>query len=279
MRPGLCSGQDNMDRFECYELCVQSPRFVVPFLRAVHGGEPVVLREDFCGTAAISRRWVEDGKRAGQKWRAVGVDVDAEVIERARAENERAGMGEEIRLVRGDVLEVTDSDGCDVMFVGNFSIGYIHQRVALVRYLRASRVRLARGNAGFGGGVFVCDLYDGPGAFKEGSITRVHPGRSREMVRYTWEHREADALTGMVVNAIHFQVEVDGEVVARYPDAFAYEWRLWSIREMREAMREAGFASTEVYQDVGPSTEEGPLRHGREMREGGVVCVVGREKK
>jgi hypothetical protein len=186
-------------------------------------------------------------------------------------------MGEAIRLVRGDVMELGDVDGCDVVFVGNFSIGYIHRRSALVEYLRGCRARLALGNAGFGGGVMVCDVYDGPGAFKVGSITRVHPGRGAEMVRYTWEHREADVLTGMVVNAIHFQVEVEGEMVARYPDAFEYRWRLWSIREMREAMMEAGFVSTEVYQDVGPSAESGALTHGREMREAGIVCIVGRQ--
>jgi hypothetical protein len=157
---------------------------------------------------------------------------------------------------------------------GNFSIGYIHDRATLARYLRSSRERLALGNAGFGGGVFVCDTYTGPGAFKEGSVTRTHPGRSHEVVRYTWEQREADSLTAMVTNVLHFQVEVDGEVTARFPEAFVYRWRLWSVPELREAMRETGFAATEVYQDVGPRPE--PMTHGREMRESGIVCVVGR---
>ena len=34
-----------LDRFDCYELCVQSPRHVAAFLRGVHGNEPVVLRD------------------------------------------------------------------------------------------------------------------------------------------------------------------------------------------------------------------------------------------
>ncbi|HVU63678.1 MAG TPA: class I SAM-dependent methyltransferase [Phycisphaerales bacterium] len=291
-----------MDRFDCYELCVQSPRHVVGFLRRVHGGEPTVLREDFCGTAAICRRWVDEGRRAGQRWRAVGVDLDAAVIERARRECASAGLAEDIELVCEDATEGGRSlqdrgigvegwlprrtsanrrhtelgDGCDVIFVGNFSIGYIHERAALVRYLRASHERLSRGNAGFGGGVMVCDVYDGPGKYTLGSITRMHPGRGHETVRYTWEHREADALTSMVTNAIHFQVEVEGEVVdgGRMPDAFIYRWRLWSIPELREAMREAGFAFTEVYQDVGP--DAAPLENGRELRESGIVCVIGR---
>jgi hypothetical protein len=265
-----------LDRFECYELCVQSPRHVVGFLRRVHGGEPAVLREDFCGTAAICRRWIEEGRRAGQKWRAVGVDLDEHVIERARQECEQEKSAEAIRLIRADVLQADapESDGCDVIFVGNFSIGYIHERSALVQYLRASRERLSRGNAGFGGGVMICDVYDGPGKYALGSTTRLHPGRGHETVRYTWEHRGADALTGMVTNAIHFQVEVEGDAVARYPDAFVYRWRLWSIPELREAMHEAGFVSTEVYQDVG--LDAAPMESGMEMKESGIVCVVGR---
>ncbi len=265
-----------MDKHDCYELCVQSPRFVVPFLRAVHGGEPSVLREDFCGTGALARRWVREGARIGERRSAVGVDMDAEVLALAASGNREEGMADAIRLVCGDAiaLPVARDDGCDAIFVGNFSIGYIHERFELERYLKSSRERLALGNAGFGGGVFVCDTYTGPGAFKEGAVTRTHPGRGHEIVRYTWEQREADVLTAMVTNVLHFQVEVDGDMVARFPEAFMYRWRLWTIPELREAIVQAGFESTEVYQDVGPHAT--PMTHGRELRESGIVCVVGR---
>lgn len=111
-----------MDRFACYELCVQSPRHVVPFLRAVHGGEPGMLREDFCGTGALARRWVEEGRRASEVCRAMGVDLDAEAADLARRENERAGMGDAITVVQADAtaLPVGREDGCDVVFVGTF---------------------------------------------------------------------------------------------------------------------------------------------------------------
>ncbi|HMN40079.1 MAG TPA: class I SAM-dependent methyltransferase [Phycisphaerales bacterium] len=262
-----------MDRHDCYEVCVQSPRHVSAFLHAVHGNQPVVLREDFCGTAALSRQWIEDGRSAGAKRRAIGIDLDAEVLARAAQENERAGMDVDIRLVRGDLRERmagagSERGGCDVAFAGNFSSGYLHDRATLMGYLRGVRGAMNTG------GVFVCDTYTGPGVFKEGAVTRVHPGRGHETVRYTWEQRDADALMAMVTNVLHFQVEVDGEVVARYPEAFVYRWRLWSIPELREAMREAGFGATNVYQDVGSAAE--PMGHGRELREAGIVCVVGR---
>jgi hypothetical protein len=93
-------------------------------------------------------------------------------------------------------------------------------------------------------------------------------------VRYTWEQREADMLTAMVTNVLHFQVEVDGDVIARHPEAFVYRWRLWSVPELRTAMAEAGFIDTSVYQDIGPHAE--PMTHGRELREAGIVCIVAR---
>lgn len=266
-----------MDRFDLYELCVQSPRWLTPFLRAVHGSDPRVLREDFCGTAAISRRWIADGRKSGLDCRATGVDLDPQVLDRAAAAAGNDRTTDRLTLLRGDAttLPVDDqSVGADVVFVGNFSIGYIHDRPRLMNYLRTTHKRLMHAGAGWGGGVLVVDVYDGPGKFALGSIVRTHTGRGHEIVRYTWEHREADALTAMVTNVIHFRVLIDGDVVQEITDAFVYRWRLWSIAELREAMTEAGFAVTEVHQEI--SERPTPLANGMEMSESGVVCVVGR---
>ena len=121
-----------------------------------------------------------------------------------------------------------------------------------------TRRPIARGNAGFGGGVFVCDTYGGASAFQLGSLTRKHPSRGREIIHYHWQHEEADPLTSMVTNSISFRVEVDGEIIQELPRAFVYRWRLWSIAELREAMTEAGFASTEVYTDCNIAPGQAP---------------------
>ena len=259
----------SLDRFDCYELCVQSPRHVSAFLRGVHANNPVVLREDFCGTAALSQRWLEDAARLGEPACAIAVDLDEEVITRARrapqspppSQREGAGgwVGSSLQLLHADSTKPTNPDpGCDIVFVGNFSIGYLHTRRELIDYLALSRSRLARGNAGFGGGVFVCDTYGGASAFQLGSLTRRHPSRGREIIHYHWQHEEADPLTSMVTNSISFRVEIDGEIVQQLPRAFVYRWRLWSIAELREAMTEAGFASTEVYTDCNIAPGQAP---------------------
>lgn len=263
-----------LDRFDCYELCVQSPRHVAGFLRAVHGNNPVKLREDFCGTAAVSGRWIEDARKRGEAAQAVAVDLDPECIARARRLVPR-----EVRLVVGDSTSADAvEESCDVAFVGNFSIGYLRSRESLLRYLRLSRDRLARGGGGFGGGVFVCDTYGGASAFKLGSLTRKHPSRTGEFIHYHWAHEAADPLTGMVVNSISFKVERDGEIVQELPRAFVYEWRLWPVAELREAMVEAGFTSTEVHADcnLAPGEAPVPVNAPEELKEDWIVLVVAR---
>ena len=287
---------DGLDRFACYELCVQSPRHVSAFLRGVHANNPVVLREDFCGTAALSQRWLEDAARLGEPAAAIAVDLDEEVIARARrsllgfnSPSQREGAGgwvgsssssssSSLQLLHADSTKPTNPDpGCDIVFVGNFSIGYLHTRRELVEYLQLSRSRLERGNAGFGGGVFVCDTYGGASAFQLGSLTRKHPSRGREIIHYHWQHEEADPLTSMVTNSISFRVEVEGEIIQELPRALVYRWRLWSIAELREAMTEAGFASTEVYADcnIAPGQTPSPVATG-ELGPDWIVLLVAR---
>ncbi|MBY0311675.1 MAG: hypothetical protein K2W85_06380 [Phycisphaerales bacterium] len=266
-----------MDSHDCYELCVQGPRPLAMFLRAVHGREPRALREDFCGTAALSRAWIMAGRSSTKPTSARAVDLDHMVLARARASALAEGIAldtlEGLTLIANDAIRapVTPEDLCDVIFVGNFSIGYMHDRATLLQYLRRSCERLQISAAHRG--IFVCDTYCGPSAFKLGSVTRTHVAPEGRLIRYTWQQKHADALTGMVTCVLHFQVEHDGDVIARFPDAFTYHWRLWSLPELLEAMLEAGFSSTEVYQDLATDPPT-PLHDSQNLGESGIVCVV-----
>ncbi len=294
-----------LDRFDCYEICVQSPRHIVAFLRGVHGNEPMVLREDFCGTAAVSRRWCEEAIRRGDGGRAAAVDLDPEVIDKARGLASPEMLAGRLTLACADALSepeaparvgarqsmapndtssvrtpalarASSSEGADIIFVGNFSIGYIKDRAGLVSYLSLCRKRLEAGMGGFGGGVFVCDLYGGASAFKAGGLERRHQSHGRESIRYSWQQEEVDSVCGMVTNSISFRVEVDGDVVRELPRAFVYQWRLWSLPELREAMVEAGFAKIEVHKDVNIAPREmpTPIASAAELGEDWIVLVV-----
>ncbi len=254
-----------MDRHDLYELCVQSATDLVPFLRAMHGGEPTVLCEDFCGTAAVGRAWcdmVEDSS-------AVGVDLSEEVLARATR-----GQTPRLTLRCADALESTDRG--EIIFVGNFSIGEIHDRAELVRYLARCRSRLEAG------GVFICDTYGGDSAYRIGHVHRTHRAPDGRRVRYTWEQREADPLTGIVENAMHFRIDRGGTIEEELHDAFVYRWRLWSVPELRDAMREAGFASSEVFSKMPDAVDDEGRAYAlaitdpEELGEDFIVCVVGR---
>lgn len=221
----------SLSRHDLYERCVQRPGELVPFLRALHGRFPLALAEDFCGSAALSREWLRIDSRA----RAHACDIDAEMIAAARERCPSPALS----LAHADALDAPMSCS-DVIFVGNFSIGFLHQRALLLRYLAHARARLAKG------GIFVCDTYGGESAFRVGAIQRLIQLDAQSRVRYTWEHREANALTSMVTNAIHFRIERDGEVVEELTDAFVYRWRLWSVRELIDALHESGFAGMEI---------------------------------
>lgn len=251
------------DKHDLYELCVQSPTHLAPLLRAVHGRDPAVLGEDFAGTAALSYEWV---KRAGA--RAVAVDLDAEAL----------GKHADHAMVSKVVSDVqTVPDACDVLFVGNFSIGYLHTRAELVAYLRHARSRMSPG------GVFVCDTYGGESAFLTGEVHRPHPMAGGHICRYTWEQRHADPLTGMVTDVIHFRIERAGVIEEEMFDAFVYEWRLWSVPELRDALAEAGFAKAEVYakladawDDEGNAYVQPVMDAEDELDDSFIVMVAGR---
>lgn len=286
-----------LSKFELYELTVQKPAVLVPLLQAIHGRDPRVLGEDFCGTAALSREWVRRIKGG----RAVGADVDPVPLAHAQSKRPKISGGTgappvhrpvlrkatggtpvpPVRLVEADVLTSAPilKHRADVLFVGNFSIGEIHRRRDLVRYFKRSRARLRNG------GVFICDTYGGESAFATGAVQRLHDGPKRDpglRIRYTWQQRKADPLTGMVENALHYRTDRAGTIEQEMTDAFVYHWRLWSIAELREAMHEAGFATTEVYNQVPDATDASgqyyvrPVTDPDDLDDSFIVCVVGR---
>ncbi len=249
------------NKHDLYELCVQSPKDLIPLLRAVHGNEPMILGEDFSGTAALSHLWIER-----EQCTSIAVDYDEESLN-------RRGNHDRIQKHLCDIREI--SDPCDVLFVGNFSIGYMHTREELVEYLKHARQRLQST-----GGVFICDTYGGESSYTLGGVHRAHPMPGGKLCRYTWEQHEADPITGMVTNLIHFRVERAGVIEFELEDAFVYQWRLWSIPELRDAMLDAGFKETQVYTKLADALDADgnayvlPVEDGQEELEESYIVLV-----
>lgn len=241
-------------------------------LEAIHGGTgrhaPRVLGEDFSGTAALSAAWA--GLSDAHK--AIAVDHDAPTLARAHRHPR-------VRLAQADVNSVRQQ--ADVIAVLNFSIGEFHRREALVSYFRHALSRLRPH------GCLVLDTYGGVDAFATGQVHQSVRGRDGSRIRYTWEQRTGDSLSGQVACAMHFTVRpAAGQrgPVRKFTDAFVYHWRLWSVPEFRDALLEAGFGQVEIYPRQ-PDAIDGdgnfhllPITDAHEIGDSYSVYVVGRRE-
>ena len=222
------------DRHELYEESVQSPEEEVAFIervfRSLRGRAPASLREDFCGTHLLSAAWVR--RRATN--RAVGFDLHAPTLAWGRSRRARdltAAQLRRLEIRKGDV-RTARSEPVDTLVAFNFSYYLFKRRSDLIAYFRHARTQLKRD------GVMFVDCYGGHESFSEQTEERDLDGFT-----YQWQTERYDPVTGDVLNHIHF-VFPDG---SRIRKAFTYDWRLWTIPEIRECLAEAGFRRTHVY--------------------------------
>jgi len=225
----------NADRHALYELSVQEPGadldFVERMYKKIRGKGPTLLREDFCGTAALSCEWV----RRRRKNCALGVDLDPEVLEWGRRHHfgrlgEAAGR---VQLVEADVLEV-QRPKADLTLAMNFSYYVFKTRPELLRYLRSAYRALKPD------GVMVLDAFGGSDSQIVLHEKKRVKGRG---FTYVWDQAAFNPITNDITCHIHFEF-ADGTRMRR---AFTYHWRLWSLVEVCEALREVGFRTADVY--------------------------------
>jgi cyclopropane fatty-acyl-phospholipid synthase-like methyltransferase len=192
------------------------------------------------------------------------VDVDPRVHAWAR-EHRLPSLGDASGRLRLVTADVRDAPGraFDAVVALNFSYSVFETRADLGRYLRAARRALAPG------GLLVLDAFGGWDAQKELTERR----RLRGGVTYVWEQEAFDPITHHLRCAIHFE----GPGRRRLRRAFRYEWRLWTLPELRELLAEAGFDDIEVLWDVAPrgATRYVPRRSAGGQR-GWLAYVVGR---
>src|SRR5688572_26765190 len=103
------------DRFDLYEACAQDPQRDVGLLRAIHGGSPRLLGEDFSGAGAIAREWA----RLVPGGRALAVDADPEPLQRLRGRRGVAVQQRDVRRATGRA---------EVVAALNFAVCELHAR-------------------------------------------------------------------------------------------------------------------------------------------------------
>jgi SAM-dependent methyltransferase len=225
---------ERADIHDLYEQSVQSVDAEVEFLdetfEALRGRKAISFREDFCGTASAACEWV----RSAPNRTAIGVDNDRDVLEWGR-KNRVARLPKAARArveLKLDDVRTVGTPTVDIVGAFNFSYFCFKTRDEVRAYF--ARVREALNPDG----VFFLDAFGG----SEGIDVQKEKTKLKGFT-YIWDQAHFEPVTGRMVCHIHFKFP-DGSKIKR---AFTYDWRLWSLPELRELLIEAGYSSARVY--------------------------------
>jgi len=259
---------DLADRHELYEQAVQNVEEEVKFFRKtfkkLKGRDAKTFREDFCGTASASCEWA----RQGDDYNATGVDLCADTLQWGR-DNRLSKLEPEqqarVAMIEGNVLS-TDTGRVDILGASNFSYFTFKTRAQLLEYFKVAYEGIKKD------GVFFLDCYGGSEAFEEMKEKTKHDGFT-----YVWHQKKYYPITGDYLCHIHFHFPDKSKM----KKAFTYEWRLWTLPEIRELLEEAGFKKSTVYWEGTDEDGDGngvfePEEHGE--ADAGWIVYIAAEK-
>ena len=260
---------DKADRHILYERAVQCVESEIDMVdetyKTLRGRKAITLREDFCGTANTSCEWVRR-RKDNQAW---GVDLDTEVL--AWGKNNRVNAlngdgADRIVLMNENVLTVK-TPPVDMILAMNFSYWTFQTREELRGYFSRARDCLADN------GILFLDSYGGYEACREMEEETDH-----DDFIYVWDQAHYNPITGEMNCHIHFKFP-DRSKLKR---AFSYNWRLWTLPEIRELLAEAGFKRVLVHWE-GTDTKSGegngvftPTENGE--ADAAYICYISAEK-
>jgi len=228
------------DRHELYQHSVQNVEAEIDFIDAefesIRGRKAKSLREDFCGTGNTSVEWI----KRRETNTAVGLDIDQPTLDWGE-EHHLAKLTDEersrVQLLNRTVLEPGDAGGTDCVLAMNFSYWLFKTRDELRGYFKSVRDSIGKD------GIFFLDHYGGSETMTETEETKKIDAGGGRSFTYIWEQAHYNPITGDMRCHIHFKFPDK----TRMNKAFTYEWRLWTMVEIRELLSEAGFANVLVY--------------------------------
>ena len=247
-KKGLKGLAAKADKYDCYQQSVQEPELEVEmFVRVFHeayGRRPQTLREDFCGTFMVSCEWA----RSHSGRRAWAVDLCKEALQWGRENNLsklKPAAAERVQLLQQDVRE-SNSPPVDVLAAENFSFWIFRTRQEMQEYLQVAYNNLADQ------GVMVMDMMGGQSCYESEVTEKRTIVKGKKGFKYHWEHVYHNPVTSHSIMNIHFKFG-DGSKMKK---AFEYEWRFWTIPEIREMLEIAGFRKTVIYWDEADEDED-----------------------
>ena len=217
-----------MDIHNLYEDSVQCVDAEIDFVddtyKKIRGRRAKSLREDFCGTMNTSCEWVCRRKSNI----AYCLDIDQKVLDWGivhKISKLSKSQQQRIDIINSDVT-TTSTSIVDIVLAMNFSYWIFKDRKTMADYYRHIYNNLADD------GIFFLDCFGGPEAFKEMEEETEYDGYT-----YIWDQHKYNPINGDGLFYIHFKFD-DGSKIKK---AFTYDWRVWTIPEIKEMLTDAGF--------------------------------------
>ena len=186
-------------------------------------------------TFAICCEWVASNPRRT----ALGVDLCGETLQWGRENNLGRLTDAQQRRVRLQEQDVRKRNRptVDVLAAQNFSFWIFKTRQEVVDYFRIARSNLRAQ------GIMVMDMMGGGECYQEELVDKRTIVKGKKGFKYHWEQASFNPVNADATFYISFKF-ADGSKLKR---AFEYHWRFWTIPEVREMLREAGFKESHVY--------------------------------
>ena len=227
---------ESRDKYSLYFNSVQNPEADIAVMKQAwksrYKGEMFkVLREDFCGTFANTVAWVKQHKLN----RGIAIDLDKSPIAYGK-KNYLSTLTKDqesrVQILNKNVLS-SKLPKADVIFAFNFSYYCFQERKLLKAYFKEVYKKLNSK------GMFLMDCFGG-------SLTQLTNDYSVYFpsMKYTYhfEQLSFDPINSRAKLAIHFRFKKGKPL----NNAFVYDWRMWSIPELREILEEVGFKTSTV---------------------------------
>ena len=216
------------DIYNLYEKSVQNVEHEIEFMQETYmnikGKRAYIYREDFCGTALSSCKWIKQG----ENFEAIAIDNDCSVLDwsiKNRLNKLNVSEQKRISMIESDVNQA-NAKKSDVLAAFNFSYFTFKTRKELGLYFKNTYDSLKDD------GLLFLDLFGGSEAYQELEERTEHQGFT-----YVWKQNNFYPLTNFLDCSISFEFP-DGTTIQ---DAFTYQWRLWTAPEIRELLLESGY--------------------------------------
>ena len=216
------------DIHDLYEKSVQNVEHEIEFMQETYtkikGKKAYIYREDFCGTALSSYKWIKQG----ENFEAIAIDNDCSVLDwsiKNRLNKLNVSELKRIKLIESDVNQA-NAKKSDVLAAFNFSYFAFKTRKELGLYFKNTYDSLKDD------GLLFLDLFGGSEAYQELEERTEH-----QRFTYVWKQNNFYPLTSFLDCSISFEFP-DGTTIQ---DAFTYHWRLWTAPEIRELLLESGY--------------------------------------